>query len=269
MKKILINSLKIIGVLLIIGVIALHFFQEKLIFFPEKLDKNYVFVFPEKFEELNFKASDGKLLNGVLFKADSTKGLVFYLHGNGGSIKGWGDIATKYTSLHYDLFILDYRGYGKSEGEINSESQIYNDLQMAYDSLKRRYKENQIIIIGYSIGTGLATELASINQPKLLILQAPYYSLTDMMQRKYPGLPTTFLKYPFETNLYLKACKMPVIIFHGNTDNVIPYESSLMLKKLFKPSDTLFTLDNQGHNGMNDNPVYLSELKKILDKTTP
>lgn len=62
---------------------------------------------------------------------------------------------------------------------------------------------------------------------------------------------------------------MPVIIFHGNTDNVIPYESSLMLKKLFKPSDTLFTLNNQGHNGMNDNPIYLSELKKILDKTTP
>lgn len=269
MKKVLINSLKVIGVLLIIGAIFLYFFQEKLIFFPEKLDKNYAFEFPEKFEELNLKASDGNLLNGVLFKADSTKGLVFYLHGNGGSIKGWGDIATKYTSLHYDLFILDYRGYGKSEGNINSEIQIYNDLQMAYDSLKRRYKENQIIIIGYSIGTGLATELASVNHPKLLILQAPYYSLTDMMQREYPGLPTIFLKYPFETHTHLKACKMPVIIFHGNTDNVIPYESSLMLKKLFKSSDTLFTLDNQGHNGMNDNTVYLSELKQILDKATP
>ncbi len=269
MKKILINSLKVIGILLIIGATALYFFQEKLIFFPEKLEKNYAFEFPEKFEELNLKASDGKILNGVLFKVDSTKGLVFYLHGNGGSIKGWGDISTKYTSLHYDLFILDYRGYGKSEGDINSEVQMYNDLQMAYDSLKRRYKENQIIIIGYSIGTGLATELASVNDPKLLILQAPYYSLTDMMQRRYPGLPTIFLKYPFETHSYLKTCKMPVIIFHGNTDNVIPYESSQMLKKLFKPSDTLFTLNNQGHKGMNDNPVYLSELKKILENTTP
>lgn len=269
MKKILISSLKVIGVLLIIGAISLYFFQEKLIFFPEKLNKNYAFEFPEKFEELNLKASDGKLLNGVLFKTDSTKGLVFYLHGNGGSIKGWGDIVTKYTSLHYDLFILDYRGYGKSEGDINSEAQIYKDLQMAYDSLKRRYKENQIVIIGYSIGTGLATELASVNNPKLLILQAPYYSLIDMMQHRYPGLPTFLLKYPFETNVYLKACKIPVIIFHGNTDNVIPYESSLMLKRLFKSSDTLFTLDNQGHNGMNDNHIYLSELKKILEKTTP
>ncbi len=269
MKKILINTLKIIGVLLIIGSIALYFLQEKLIFFPEKLDKNYAFSFPEKFEELNFKASDGKLLNGVLFRADSSKGLVFYLHGNGGSIKGWGDIATKYTSLHYDLFILDYRGYGKSEGDINKEAQIYGDLQMAYDSLKRRYKENKIIIIGYSIGTGLATELASVNHPKLLMLQAPYFSLTDMMQREYPGLPTILLKYPFETNVYLKACKMPVVIFHGNADKVIPYESSLMLKKLFKPSDTLITLDNQGHNGMNDNSIYLSILQTILDKTTP
>ena len=65
MKKILINSLKVIGVLLIIGTISLYFFQEKLIFFPEKLDKNYAFEFSEKFEELNFKAIDGKLLNGV------------------------------------------------------------------------------------------------------------------------------------------------------------------------------------------------------------
>ena len=266
MKKIILILLKTVVALYVVVCVGLYFYQEKLIFFPEKLAKNYKFEFPEKFEELNFKADDGKLLSGVLFKADSSKGLVFYLHGNGGSIKGWGDIAKKYTALHYDIFILDYRGYGKSEGEISSESQIYSDLQIVYNQFKKSYHENQIVIIGYSIGTGLATELASVNNPKLLILQAPYVSLVDMMSHRYPIIPTLFLKYRFETNTFIKACKMPVIIFHGNADAVIYYESSLKLKELFKSSDTLFTLNKQGHNGMNDNLLYLSELKRVLGK---
>ena len=266
MKKILLILLKIVATIYVVVCIGLYFYQEKLIFFPEKLAKNYKFDFPEKFEELKFQVDDGKLLSGVLFKADSSKGLVFYLHGNGGSIKGWGDIAKKYTDLHYDLFILDYRGYGKSEGEISSESQIYSDLQIVYNNFKKSYQENQIVIIGYSIGTGLATELASTNHPKLLILQAPYVSLVDMMRHRYPIIPTLFLKYRFETDRYIKACKMPVIIFHGNNDKVIYYESSLKLKELFKSNDTLFTLDKQGHSGMNDNLLYLSELKRVLEK---
>ena len=266
MKIFLIKFFKVAIAIYVAVCIGLYFYQEKIIFFPTKLDKNYTFEFPEKFEELYFKTNDGHALNGVLFKADSSKGLVFYLHGNGGSIKGWGDIAKKYTDLHYDLFILDYRGYGKSDGEITSESQLYNDLQLVYNSFKKTYKENQIVIIGYSIGTGLAAKLASVNNPKLLILQAPYVSLTDMMRHRYPIIPTFLLKYRFETNTFIKACKMPVIIFHGNKDEVIYYESSLTLKTLFKKTDHLFIINGLGHNKMNDDLTYLSELKKILEK---
>ena len=104
MKKNLLILLKIVATIYVLVCIGLYFYQEKLIFFPEKLAKNYKFDFPEKFEELKFHADDGKLLSGVLFKADSSKGLVFYLHGNGGSIKGWGDIAdrksTRLNSSH-------------------------------------------------------------------------------------------------------------------------------------------------------------------------
>ena len=94
----------------------MYFIQEKLIFFPEKLDKEYKFGFDQNFEELNFKTEDNVLLNGILFKADTSKGVIFYLHGNAGSLKSWGEIAKTYTDISYDLFMLDYRGYGKSEG---------------------------------------------------------------------------------------------------------------------------------------------------------
>ena len=242
----------------------IYFFQEKLIFFPEKLEKDFKFRFYQNFEEISIKTHDNILLNGLLFRADSSKGVIFYLHGNAGSLNSWGEVAPTYTDLNYDVFMLDYRGYGKSEGKIYSEKQIYQDTQIAYDKLKTLYDESKIIILGYSIGTGPATKIASANHPKLLILQAPFYSLTDMMKHYYPIIPTFLLKYKFETNKFIKKCKMPVVIFHGNRDEVIYYNSSIKLKKLIKETDTLITLHGEGHNGMSSNPQYLAELKKVL-----
>lgn len=266
MKKKLLNFLKIITGSYIVLCTLLYFFQEKLIFFPQKLDKNYEFNFAQDFEELNFKASDGKLLNGLLFKADSAKGLIFYLHGNAGSLSSWGNAGKTYTDLNYDVFILDYRSYGKSEGTITNQEQLFDDNQIIYDEFRKRYNEQDITILGYSIGTGMAAKLASDNNPGQLILQAPYYSLTDMMRRSFPFIPTFILKYKFAVNEYLKNCEMPVTIFHGNRDEVIPYESSLKLKDEFQTKINLITLNGQGHNGMTHTEDYKRELKNILTK---
>lgn len=263
-KKILLRTLNWLIILYTLICIALYFFQEKLIFFPEKLSKTHRFSFDQPFEELNIKTSNNNLLNGLLFKADSAKGLVFYLHGNAGSLNKWGAVAKRYTNLHYDVFIPDYPGYGKSTGSIKSQAQLFEAIQTAYNEMKKRYSETQIVVLGYSIGTGPAAKLAATNHPTLLILQAPYYNLTDMMRHRFPIVPTFLLKYKFQTNEYLNDCKMPVVIFHGNEDEVIYYGSSLKLKKEMKQSDTLITLTGQGHNGMTDNPDYISAIKTIL-----
>jgi alpha-beta hydrolase superfamily lysophospholipase len=242
----------------------LYFFQEKLIFFPQKLRKEYQFQFDGKFEEKNIKTKDGIILNGLLFSADSSKGLIFYLHGNAGSLSSWGGIAKTYTDLKYDVFILDYRGYGKSEGTIDGQNQLYGDIQTAYDEMKKEYSEGKIVVLGYSIGTGLASKVASENKPKLLILQAPYYSLTDMMRHTYSIIPTFILKYKLDTNKHLKDCKMPVVIFHGDQDEVVYYGSSFKLKEELGTKVKLITLRGQGHNGMTDNEDYNNKLKEIL-----
>ena len=261
------NLLKIFKIILAIYIIlcgALFYFQENFIFFPQKLDKNYQFSFDQKFEEIYIRTNDNVVLNSLLFKADNSKGLIFYLHGNAGSLSTWGKVAKTYTDLNYDVFMLDYRGYGKSEGLISSQAQLFQDLQTVYDSMKKRYSEDKIIVLGYSIGSGLAAKIASTNKPKLLILQAPYYSLTDLMSHLYPIIPTFILKYKFKTNEYIKDCTMPIVDFHGNQDEVIYYGSSLKLEKEFKKSDRLITLNGQGHNGMTDNPDYIKEIQKIL-----
>ena len=251
---------------LYIGVCLFLFMkQESLIFYPKKLSKDFQFTFQSKFEEMNIKTPDDKALNCVLFKADSSKGLILYLHGNAGALDTWGEVAKTYTDLHYDVFMIDYRGYGKSEGAISSQDQFLDDVQLAYNSLKKRYPENTIIVLGYSIGTGPAAFLAANNRPRLLILQAPYYSLVDMMKHRYPVIPNFILKYKFETNKYLQYCKTPIVIFHGDADEEIYYGSSIKLRALFKRKDTLITLHGQGHNNITDNVDYRKALIKILN----
>ncbi|WP_072953352.1 alpha/beta hydrolase [Chryseobacterium arachidis] len=245
--------------------VGVFFYQEKLIFYPEKLAENYSFNFKNNFEEIIIHTKDQKKLNSVLFKSQDPEGVIFYLHGNGGSINGWGKVAEFYNSMNYDVFILDYRGYGKSEDKISSKDQLFSDVELAYDELAKRYPENKIIILGYSLGPGLASKLASQKNAKLLILQAPYFSIEDEMSQKFSFLPKFLLKYNFETNEYLKTVKSPVIIFHGDKDEVINYKASLKIKNNFKKGDTLIILKDQSHNGITDNLDYQNSMKKILD----
>ena len=177
LKKVLI-VFGLILVLLYASLCAFIYFNQEdyFIFHPVKLDPNHSFQFEWSFEEINIETKDGGVLNSLLFKTDSAKGVIFYLHGNGGSLDNWGNKAPIYNDLGYDLFMLDYRGYGKSPGSITSEAQLHEDIQIVYDEVKRRYSENEIIVLGYSLGTGLATRLAAKNNPGLLILQAPFYS---------------------------------------------------------------------------------------------
>lgn len=264
MKSIILNTVIIIVIIYVIVCGFLYFFQEKVIFFPQKLNKDYKFSFDQNFEEINIETKDNKILNAILFKAKISKGVIFYLHGNAGSLSSWGDVAKLYTDLNYDVFMMDYRGFGKSEGSISGQEQLFQDVQAAYDVLKHKFTEDKIVVLGYSLGTGLAAKIAAINHPKLLILQASYFSLTDMMRHHYPIFPTFLLKYKLATGDFIKQCKMPIVIFHGDQDEVIYYGSSLKLKDRLKKEDTFITLFGQGHNGITENPDYRREIGRIL-----
>jgi pimeloyl-ACP methyl ester carboxylesterase len=265
LKKIFLRFLFIVLCLYIVLCGGFYFFQEKLIFIPDKLNNDNTYNFNRNFEEIYIDTKDKIKLNGLLFKAENPKGLIFYLHGNAGALNSWGNIAPFYTDdLGYDIFILDYRGYGKSGGTIDNQQQLFSDVQTAYDKIKESYNENCIIVLGYSIGTCPATWLASENNPKMLILQAPYYSLTNIIQNICPIIPDFLVRYKLETYKYIPNCPMPVIIFHGNEDKLIDYDNSLQLKKLLKPTDRLITLDKEGHNGITNNEQYKRELLDIL-----
>ena len=239
----------------------LYFQQESILFHPTKLSADYQFDFDVEFEEKLIVGKDGTKLSGVLFQAENPKGLVFYLHGNSGSLSTWVSAAKTYTDYNYDCFILDYRGFGKSQGEIISQNQFYSDVEIAYDSLCKDYEEQNIIIVGYSIGTGPAAMLAAKSDAKHLILLAPYYSMVDMMNNQYPFIPDYFLEYKLKTYEFIPKVKSPISIFHGDVDEIIYYGSSVKLKEHFNSKDELITLPGQKHGGMNENPIFVKWLR--------
>lgn len=231
---------------------------------------NYSYQFDGKFEERNIQTKHGKKLNGLLFKSDFSKGLIFYLDGGGHTLDKWAKYAKTYTDLHYDIFFLDYRGFGKSQGDLPTEKQLYSDVQDAYNNLKTSYQEGNIIILGYSFGTAPASMLAAENKPKMLILQAPYYSGDAAVKNNYRFLysiiPSFLLKYKLKTYEFVKRTKTPIVILHGNKDSTFNISQSYTLKKLLKPGDEIIVLENQGHNGFTENQEYLNQLARVLSR---
>ena len=268
MKKFLEFFVKLLIVFVLlsgIALIILYISQEKLIFQPEKLNEHHQFSFKQKYEEEYFVMEDSVQLHSLLFKADSAKGLIYYLHGNAGSVNSFGTVSSIYTHLGYDILILDYRGFGKSQGKIQNEKQIYSDVQAVYNELKNRYGEDRITLLGYSIGSGMASMLAANNNPKQLILLAPYYNLPDLIQQIYPEVPKFVIKYKFRNNEFIPKTKCPITIFHGKNDKLIPCSSSERLYEICKPTDRLFLLENQTHEGIEENIIFQNKLTGILE----
>ncbi|MDR2271910.1 MAG: lysophospholipase [Sphingobacterium sp.] len=234
--------------------------------FPGKKVESLTFQFDIPFEDKFIHVDESTVLHGLLFKAKKPKGVIFYLHGSNNALDTWGKIAPIYTANEYNVFMLDYRGYGKSQGKVTDEDSLYQDVQIVYEKLKETYPENQIIVLGQSMGTALASYIAARNHPNLLILQAPYYNLKDWTNNIAPELETSNIPYGFDNASFLKKVTCPVIIFHGNKDTAVYYGSSLKLSKLLKSTDQFITLQDEGHNDFSKNKTYLSSIRLILGK---
>ena len=179
-----------IVILYIIISIALYYLQDYALFKPEKLPEDFQFYYDnQETKEYNLTTRDGAIINGLRFmpKGES-KGIVLYLKGNSKSIKGWGKFAVDFTRHGYNVLMVDYRGFGKSTGK-RSQKAIKRDLQLVYNKIMEITTEDRIILYGRSLGSGFATKLASLNNPKMLVLDAPYYSLTRVTARYMPFMP--------------------------------------------------------------------------------
>ena len=245
--------------------IILYFLQDYLMFKPEKLPADFQFDYEnQETEEYNVETRDGATLNGLRFKAKNPKGIVFYLKGNSKSIKGWGKFAVDFTRLGYDVLMVDYRGFGKSTGR-RTQKAIKRDMQVIYNKLKEKVEERYIILYGRSLGSGFAAKLASMNNPRMLILDAPYYSLSKVAKKFIPFMPLSILiKFPMPTYKWLRYVHCPIHIIHGTDDRLIPYKTSVKLSKIKPEITTLHTVIGGGHKNLNTFESYHKMLHDII-----
>ena len=255
----------VVVIYLVISVL-LYYLQDYFLFKPEKLPKNFIFHYKnQEVEEYNLETKDGAIINGLHFKADRTRGVVLYLKGNSKSMKGWGKFAVDFTRHGYDVIMVDYRGFGKSIGKRTQEN-LKKDLQYVYNKIKERVPEQYIILYGRSLGSGFATKLASMNHPKMLILDAPYYSLLKVTGRYMAFMPLSILlKYPMPTYKWLQYVTCSIHIIHGTNDKLIPFKSSVKLSKINPSRTRLWPVIDGGHKNLNNFESYHDMLKQIIN----
>lgn len=247
--------------------IVLYYVQDFFLFKPEKLSKDFQFYYDnQETKEYNLETRDGAKINGLLFKSkNEPKGIVLYLKGNSQSIKGWGKFAVDFTRYDYSVFMVDYRGFGKSTGR-RSQKAIKRDLQEVYNKLKEKTSEDNIILYGRSLGSGFASKLASMNNPRMLVLDAPYYSLKKVTGRYMPFMPLSILmKYPLPTYKWLKYVKCPIHIIHGTHDKLIPFKTSVKLSQIQPKITRLYTVIGGGHKNLNNFESYHKMLGEIIN----
>ena len=242
-----------------VGCGFLYVSQENILFRPEPLHPNASFRFGE---ELQIQMEDGVKLHALYNRLNNPKGVILYLHGNRGNARWCQRQAEMFTGYGYDVMLLDYRGYGKSEGEISSGTQLNQDVQKVYDYLKRSFRESQIIVAGYSIGTGMASFLAAHNTPAHLMLIAPYESMFEMKDRYFPLIPDFLIKFPLNNKKHIAMTETPVTILHGTNDEVIPYDASLDLKNSFPKKVDLVTINGAGHR----RSIFSNEIREVLSE---
>ena len=184
---------------------------------------------------------------------------MIFFHGNAGNLQGWGKYAQYFTDLGYDFYLFDYRGYGKSGGEIGSQEQLYADADAMMQAVLREYDAGEVTALGYSVGSGLAARAAQKYGAKRLVLIAPYFSLEELAREKMPFVPKFLIKYKIPTFEFVGDFGGPVTIFHGEHDELIGVDNSRRLLKFLKPRDKVYEL-NAGHNDI----LGLSELWEKL-----
>jgi len=256
----------IVLAIIVVILLLVYLFQEKLIFHPEKLPKDFEFQYKnQEVEEYNLEVKPGVVINGLHFKSKNPKGVVYYLKGNTKSIKGWGKFAVDFTYHGWDVLMIDYRGFGKSTGK-RSQKEMQKDVQRVYDEIKTRVPEKYIIVYGRSLGTGFATKLASVNNPRMLILVCPYYSILQNMKRYLP-LPTLsfVVRYAMPTYKWIKYVKCPIKLIHGTSDKVVLFKNSLKLSKINPNLTRLYPIIGGGHKNIHNFEEYHRSLKEILN----
>jgi fermentation-respiration switch protein FrsA (DUF1100 family) len=267
-----VSKFLIVAVCLYVGITALIYFrQSSLIYYPDVAGRDLT-VTPQRiglaFEDVELSTADGVRLHGWFVPSGDAQGTLLFFHGNAGNISHRLDSIAIFNRLNLNVFIIDYRGYGRSEGRV-SETGTYRDAEAAwsYLTVTRGIDDDDIIVFGRSLGASIAAWLASRQRPAALILESPFSSVPSMARRLYPFLPVRWLaKFDYDTRRYVGNIDCPLLVAHSRDDEIIPYAEG---RAVFDaaPANRQFLDMRGGHNDgfLVSGEAYIDGLRRFID----
>lgn len=262
--------------ILLIAVIAcviIYKSQERAILKGRKMPLAWLPTLEYPHEEFYVEIMENKktvTLNAIMFKATETQNnkLVLYYHGNKGNLETVEEYAISFLENGYDILLMDYRGYGKSEGKIDSPEVLLNDALFWFDWIKTNYNYGEIVVVGKSLGSGLATYVASERKCDKLMLITPYDKLVEVGKNKFPWFPVNFfMKYKIPAITWIEKIDCPIRIVHGTNDETIfPERAEKFYEEAVnKGKDVEITWLKAGkHDNLQMYPQYHYWIKKSL-----
>ncbi len=217
--------------------------------------------------ELTLKTPHRGVIHAIHLKVPQSKGLIFYLHGNTGSLRRWQFMAEELTTFGFDVVAMDFRGYGLSHGP-QRESWMHKDEEIVFDHVQTAYSHRPVIIYGRSLGTGFATRLAARRKTSGLILETPFSNMADVARFYLPMIPVKWLlRYRFRSDFFLPKVECPALILHGTKDMVVPYRLAL---KLFQAAEgkapvQMTTIVGGKHGYLSGYPLFREKLTAFFD----
>lgn len=223
-------------------------------------------TFGLEFEDVRIEASDGVALHGWFITGRSKRVLLFF-HGNAGNISHRLDSIRQFQKLGLSILIIDYRGYGQSEGKPN-ESGIYRDALAAwhYLTVERGLAADDVVIFGRSLGGSVAAWLAAQHRPHALIVESSFTSVPDVAQEIYPWLPVRWLSYlKHATRDYIRNVRAPVLVVHSRDDEIIAYRHGEAIFAAANEPRSLLTIRGSHNDAfLRDESTYIGGLQTFL-----
>jgi fermentation-respiration switch protein FrsA (DUF1100 family) len=225
--------------------------ERSLIFFPEKAIEATPADVGISFEDLYLSTSDGVRINAWYVPYSGAKVSLLWFHGNAGNLSHRvGHLRDLYHEVGVNVLMVDYREYGRSEGRV-SEIGTYQDALAAYDYLAKRPEldASKIVVYGQSLGSAIAVELAVQRHIDGLILEAPFTSIRAMASFHFPWLPLGgLLSTRYDSMEKIGKVHTPLLILHGDQDDIIPYRQGEELYRAANPPKRFYTIRKAGHN---------------------
>lgn len=239
--------------------ILLYFFQRRLIYFPTRQTPELSKYNASDMSIVSLKTADNIVLKSWYKPSTNNSSTVLYLHGNGGHVGHRMAIVRQLLNAGIGVFLLEYRGYGGNDGS-PSEQGFYEDGRAAVKFLHGKgIKNNQLVLYGESLGTGVATKLASENSICALILQSPFTSLASLARYHYPWIiikPSDL----FNSLAHIQKNSAPLLILHGKLDPIVPYKEGVAIYKQATHPKKMRSFDDKKHDDLWQAPYFYEEV---------